>query len=81
VRLAGARGVGRRDHAGSQRPDRQLPGRGGGRERADHADGDLILAERGIAVIPDFLANAGGVTVSYYEWSQNLQQYAGRTSR
>src|SRR6059036_2894099 len=36
---------------------------------------DLILAERGIAVIPDFLANAGGVTVSYYEWSQNLQQY------
>jgi glutamate dehydrogenase (NAD(P)+) len=36
---------------------------------------DLILAERGIAVIPDFLANAGGVTVSYYEWAQNLQQY------
>ncbi|MGH7674627.1 MAG: Glu/Leu/Phe/Val family dehydrogenase, partial [Gemmatimonadales bacterium] len=36
---------------------------------------DLVLAERGIAVIPDFLANAGGVTVSYYEWAQNLQQY------
>jgi len=36
---------------------------------------DRILEERGIAVIPDFLANAGGVTVSYYEWSQNLQQY------
>jgi len=36
---------------------------------------DLILEERGIPVIPDFLANAGGVTVSYYEWSQNLQQY------
>ena len=36
---------------------------------------DLILGERGIAVIPDFLANAGGVTVSYYEWAQNLQQY------
>ncbi|HXQ29315.1 MAG TPA: Glu/Leu/Phe/Val dehydrogenase dimerization domain-containing protein [Gemmatimonadales bacterium] len=36
---------------------------------------DLILAERGIPVIPDFLANAGGVTVSYYEWAQNLQQY------
>jgi glutamate dehydrogenase (NAD(P)+) len=36
---------------------------------------DLILQERGIAVIPDFLANAGGVTVSYYEWAQNLQQY------
>jgi glutamate dehydrogenase (NAD(P)+) len=36
---------------------------------------DLILEERGITVLPDFLANAGGVTVSYYEWSQNLQQY------
>src|SRR6266581_2859804 len=36
---------------------------------------DRILEERGIAVVPDFLANAGGVTVSYYEWSQNLQQY------
>jgi len=36
---------------------------------------DLVLAERGIPVIPDFLANAGGVTVRYYEWAQNLQQY------
>src|SRR6266516_3536315 len=36
---------------------------------------DLILEERGIPVLPDFLANAGGVTVSYYEWAQNLQQY------
>ena len=36
---------------------------------------DRILEQRGIAVIPDFLANAGGVTVSYYEWAQNLQQY------
>lgn len=36
---------------------------------------DLILEERGIAVLPDFLANAGGVTVSYFEWSQNLQQH------
>ncbi len=36
---------------------------------------DLILEERGIPVLPDFLANAGGVTVSYFEWSQNLQQH------
>lgn len=32
---------------------------------------DAILAEHGIAVIPDVLANAGGVTVSYFEWVQN----------
>jgi len=34
-------------------------------------DADRILEERGIVVIPDILANAGGVTVSYYEWVQN----------
>lgn len=34
-------------------------------------DGDRILAERGIEVLPDILANAGGVTVSYFEWVQN----------
>jgi len=34
-------------------------------------DGDKVLESRGIEVIPDILANAGGVTVSYYEWVQN----------
>lgn len=37
--------------------------------------GDTILEERDIAVLPDFLANAGGVVVSYFEWVQNLQQH------
>jgi glutamate dehydrogenase (NAD(P)+) len=34
---------------------------------------DEILARRGITVLPDILANAGGVTASYFEWAQNLQ--------
>jgi len=34
-------------------------------------DGERVLKERGIDVVPDVLANAGGVTVSYYEWLQN----------
>jgi len=36
---------------------------------------DDILDERGIFVIPDILANAGGVIVSYFEWVQNIQEY------
>jgi len=35
-------------------------------------EADAILAERGIPVVPDILANAGGVTVSYFEWVQDL---------
>jgi glutamate dehydrogenase (NAD(P)+) len=36
---------------------------------------DLILWEKGIMVVPDILVNAGGVTVSYFEWVQNLQNF------
>ena len=36
---------------------------------------DDILEERGILVLPDVLANAGGVVVSYFEWVQGLQEY------
>jgi glutamate dehydrogenase/leucine dehydrogenase len=36
---------------------------------------DEILARKNIMVLPDILANAGGVTVSYFEWSQDLQGY------
>src|SRR5205085_5741512 len=35
-------------------------------------EADRILAERGIPVLPDVLTNAGGVTVSYFEWVQDL---------
>ena len=38
-------------------------------------EADEILDKRGIAVVPDILANAGGVTVSYFEWTQNIQQF------
>jgi glutamate dehydrogenase (NAD(P)+) len=42
---------------------------------------DQILGERGIAVLPDIYANAGGVTVSYFEWAQNIQQFAWDEAR
>lgn len=38
-------------------------------------DADEILHERGVVVVPDILANAGGVTVSYFEWAQNIQHF------
>ncbi|HMR31931.1 MAG TPA: Glu/Leu/Phe/Val dehydrogenase [Geminicoccaceae bacterium] len=38
-------------------------------------EADTILAQKGVVVLPDILANAGGVTVSYFEWVQNRQGY------
>jgi len=37
-------------------------------------EADDIFAKKGVTVLPDILTNAGGVTVSYFEWAQNLQQ-------
>jgi glutamate dehydrogenase (NAD(P)+) len=37
-------------------------------------EADAILCDRGIYLVPDILANAGGVIVSYFEWVQNLQE-------
>ena len=38
-------------------------------------EADAVLEARGVTVVPDILANAGGVIVSYFEWSQNFQQF------
>ena len=38
-------------------------------------DADAILEEKGVLILPDVLANAGGVVVSYFEWVQGLQEY------
>jgi glutamate dehydrogenase (NAD(P)+) len=68
----------------------QITDRNAGRVRArivaEGANGpttpeaDQILGDRGVLVIPDILANAGGVVVSYFEWVQGLQYYFWRES-
>ncbi|WP_128904420.1 Glu/Leu/Phe/Val family dehydrogenase [Halorubrum amylolyticum] len=44
-------------------------------------DADDVLAEKDVYVVPDILANAGGVTVSYFEWVQNRQRFYWTESR
>ena len=44
-------------------------------------EADEILRKRNVLVIPDILANAGGVTVSYFEWAQNIQQFRWEVDR
>ena len=43
-------------------------------------EADRILDDRGVLVLPDILANAGGVVVSYFEWVQGLQEYFWKES-
>jgi glutamate dehydrogenase (NAD(P)+) len=40
-----------------------------------HPDADEVFAKAGQTVLPDILANSGGVTASYFEWVQNRQHY------
>ncbi|MFK7778213.1 MAG: glutamate dehydrogenase, partial [Gimesia sp.] len=44
-------------------------------------EADAIFEKKGIVVVPDILANAGGVTVSYFEWVQNRQHFSWEKTR
>jgi glutamate dehydrogenase (NAD(P)+) len=53
-------------------------------EGANHPtdpDADAILAKKGVVILPDIYANAGGVTASYFEWVQNIQDFPWEAER
>jgi glutamate dehydrogenase (NAD(P)+) len=53
-------------------------------EGANHPttpEGDKVLADKGVRILPDVLANGGGVTGSYFEWTQNIQQFRWKEER
>jgi glutamate dehydrogenase (NAD(P)+) len=59
------------DNAGSVRARFVVEGANG----PTTPEADAILREKGIVVVPDIVANAGGVIVSYFEWVQDLQAF------
>ena len=52
-----------------------MPRAARGRQQPDDSAADDIILSKDIFVIPDVLANAGGVIVSYFEWVQNMQHF------
>ena len=53
-------------------------------EGANHPttpEGDKVLADKGVRILPDVLVNGGGVTGSYFEWTQNIQQFRWKEER
>jgi glutamate dehydrogenase (NAD(P)+) len=66
--------AGRPDHQGQRRQDQGQDG-DRGRQRPDHPEADDILHDKGVLVLPDVIANAGGVTVSYFEWVQDFSSF------
>jgi glutamate dehydrogenase (NAD(P)+) len=75
LRHPGAGGAGEPDHPVQCRARPRPHGRRGG-QRPDTLDADVILNKRKVLVVPDIFLNAGGVTVSYFEWTKNLSTSA-----
>jgi len=57
-----------------------VPHPGRRRQRPTTSAADDVLTDKGVFVIPDILANAGGVTTSYFEWVQDRQGYFWKES-
>ena len=74
LRCPGTMRAGERDNARTRDRSRRRSSPKGRMDRPRH-EADAILDAKGVFVVPDILANAGGVTVSYFEWVQNREGY------